>query len=79
MDYYVEHPVALMAVVPGDTYKPPLWKAYRAIVRRHDKRPFEYVPRFDFYDRAKKAYAIVATGEKARYANVILKKGVVVE
>jgi len=79
LDYYVEHPVALMDVVPGDTYKPPLWKQYKAIVRKYDKRPFEYIPRFDFYERAKKAYAIVATGERARYANVILKKGVVVE
>jgi L-fucose mutarotase len=79
LDYYVEHPVALMAVVPGDSYKPPLWKQYMAIVRRHDKRAFEYVPRFDFYERARKAYAIVATGERARYANVILKKGVVAD
>jgi L-fucose mutarotase len=39
----------------------------------------EYVERFAFYERAKKAYAIVATGEKALYANIILKKGVVVE
>jgi L-fucose mutarotase len=77
LDYYVEQPVALMAVVPGDPYKPPLWKQYRAIVSKHDKRPFEFVPRFDFYDRAKKAFAIVATGERARYANVILKKGIV--
>ena len=79
LDYYVEKPVALMDVVPGDTYKPPLWQRYKAIVRKHDKRPFEYIPRFDFYERAKKAYAIVATGERARYANVILKKGVVVD
>jgi L-fucose mutarotase len=38
---------------------------------------FEMVERFDFYERAKKAYAIVATSETARYANIILKKGII--
>ena len=37
---------------------------------------FEFVERFAFYERAKKAYAVVATSEKALYANIILKKGV---
>ena len=40
---------------------------------------FENVERFAFYERAKKAYCIVMTGETALYANIILKKGVVVE
>jgi L-fucose mutarotase len=35
--------------------------------------------RFAFYEKAKNSYAVVATGEKALYANVILKKGVVLE
>jgi L-fucose mutarotase len=74
----VKYPVALMAVVPGDTYKPEIWPAYAKIIQGHDARfgEFEMVERFAFYDRAKKAYAIVATGESARYANLILKKGV---
>ena len=38
---------------------------------------FEYVERFAFYQRAREAYAIVATGETALYANIILKKGVI--
>ena len=37
----------------------------------------DYIERFAFYDRAKTAYAVVATGEKALYANIILKKGVI--
>jgi L-fucose mutarotase len=37
------------------------------------------VERFSFYERAKQAYAILATGEEALYANIILKKGVVVD
>ena len=78
LDTYVKQPVALMAVVPGDTYKPEIWPAYLKIIQSHDAgfREFEMVERFAFYERAKKAYAIVATGESARYANLILKKGV---
>ena len=35
------------------------------------------IDRFEFYDRAKDAYAVIATGEEAVYANIILKKGVI--
>jgi len=54
---------------------------YRKIINKYDERlgKIEFIERFEFYERAKKAYAIVATGEKALYANVILKKGVVVQ
>lgn len=78
LDIYVDQPVALMAVVPGDKTKPTIWETYRAIVKNSGERftDFELVERFAFYERAKKAYAVVATGEKALYANVILKKGV---
>lgn len=81
LDSYVDHPVALMEVVPGDPVKPLIWDEYGAIVQRHDKEvaDFEHIERFAFYERSKKAYAVVATGEKALYANIILKKGVVTE
>jgi L-fucose mutarotase len=79
LDQYVEKPVALMAVASGDNYKPQIWPKYRDIITRHepDFKDFEMVERFAFYERAKRAYAILATGETALYANVILKKGVV--
>jgi len=78
LDTYVKHPVALMALVPGDTYRPEIWQVYKKTVQKHKKgfTEFEMVERHAFYDRARKAYAIVATGEAARYANLILKKGV---
>ena len=81
LDTFVDAPVALMAVVPGDAVKPAIWDTYKEIVNKHEKKAnkIEQVERFAFYDRAKTAYAIVATGEKALYANIILKKGVVVE
>jgi L-fucose mutarotase len=78
LDIYVDQPVALMAVVPGDKTQPTIWDTYRTIVKDSGERfkDFEFVERFAFYERAKKAYAVVATSEKALYANVILKKGV---
>ncbi len=79
LDTFVERPVALMAVVPGDTYQPAIWDDYRAVIARHEPAfaDFELIERFAFYERAKAAYAVVASGEMARYANIILKKGIV--
>jgi L-fucose mutarotase len=81
LDPYVEAPVMLMQVVPGDPVETPIWDVYKEIVKNHEptNSNFENIERFAFYERAKKAYAVVATGEKALYANIILKKGVVVE
>ncbi len=81
LDPYVEAPVQLMQVVPGDPVETPIWDVYKDIVKKHEatSNKVENIERFAFYERAKKAYAVVATGEKALYANIILKKGVVVE
>lgn len=79
LDTYVDSPVGLMAVTPGDNYQPVIWEEYRKVIAE-SKEPFndfEYIGRFEFYERAKNAYAVVATGETALYANIILKKGVV--
>lgn len=81
LDQYVEKPAALMQVVPGDTVETPIWEQYRTIIEQRTglSEPFEQVERFAFYERAKKAYAVIATGESALYANLILKKGVITE
>jgi L-fucose mutarotase len=81
LDQYVEHPAALMQVVPGDHTETPIWGTYENCIYQHTglMAPFEQVERFQFYERAAKAYAIVATGEQALYANIILKKGVIKE
>jgi len=79
LDTYVENPVILMSVVPGDQTETPIWDEYRTIITASGE-PFEefgWIDRFAFYDRAQKAYAIIATSEPALYANVILKKGCV--
>lgn len=78
LDTYVESPVMLMQVTPGDNVDPVIWKDYKNIVDAHQENvKFSEIERFAFYDRAREAYAIVATGESALYANIILKKGVV--
>ena len=80
LDTYTEKPVALMEVVKGDTCgTPEIWSTYEEILNRYepDHHDIDYTERFAFYDRAKGAYLIIATGEKAIYANILLKKGVV--
>lgn len=85
LDSFVDSPVALMQVMDPATPEPPIWGSYRSIIESRAKQRgaaapgIKYVERFAFYERAKAAYAIVATGETALYANIILKKGVVVE
>ena len=69
-----------MQVMPGDNAKTPIWDTYKEIVKKEDERgekAFGEIERFAFYEEAKKAYAIIATGETAIYANVMLQKGVV--
>lgn len=82
LDTYVEKPVNLMEVMPGDTVETPIWKTYEKITACHDERGADaigQIERFAFYEEAKKAYAIIATGETALYANIMLQKGVVVD
>jgi L-fucose mutarotase len=80
LDTYVEKPVSLMAVTPGDKIQPVIWEDYRKIIQESKEpfKEFEYVERFEFYKRAGNAYAVVATGESVLYANIILKKGVII-
>ncbi len=78
LDTYVESPVALMALSGNDTEIPPIWAKYEEIVENHQPgTKIENIERFDYYERAKKAYAVVYTTEQAIYANILLKKGVV--
>lgn len=80
LDTYVDTPVMLMQVMAGDNVETPIWDEYKEIVAKHDDRgahAFGEYERFEFYEQAKKCYAIIATGESALYANLILQKGVI--
>ncbi len=81
LDTYVDKPVSLMQVMPGDDVETPIWDTYKEIVRKHDERgdaAIGEIERFAFYEEARKAYCIIATGEMALYGNVMLQKGVVI-
>ena len=82
LDTYVDKPVNLMEVMPGDRVETPIWDTYREIIAKYDERGAEVVgniERFAFYEEAKRVYCIIATGETALYANIMLQKGVVVD
>ncbi len=78
LDQYDDKPLLMMDAVPGDTLDPAVEESYRAAIDKHqpDAPPIARLERFAFYDRAKAAFAIVMTGETAKYGNIILKKGV---
>lgn len=81
LDTYVEKPVNLMEVMPNDPVETPIWDTYKEIVTKYDSRgasAIGNIERFSFYEQSKTAYAIIATGESALYANIMLQKGVVI-
>jgi L-fucose mutarotase len=78
LDSFVPHPVAMMDAVPGDSLDPAVEAAYLEAIHRHSPGTpaIERVERFAFYERARNAFAVVMTGETAKYGNIILAKGV---
>ncbi len=80
LDTYIEKPVNLMEVMPGDDVQTPIWDVYKKTVEKYDERgknAIGEIERFKFYEETKTAYAVIATSEKALYANIMLQKGVV--
>ena len=78
LDQYDEDHFILMEVVPGDPVKTPIWDEYKEVLKKYEPDAHVHtLERFAYYERAKEAYCVVATGETAQYANIILKKGVV--
>lgn len=78
LDTYVPSPAFMMAPVPGDALDPAVEAAFRAAIDRHwpGTPAIARVERFGFYEQARRAFAVVMTGETAKYSNIILKKGV---
>ncbi len=78
LDQYVDNPLAMMAAVTGDRLDPSVEQSHLNAIRKTwpDTSTPERVERFDFYERSKTAFAIVMTGDTAKYGNIILKKGV---
>ena len=78
LDSYVPNPLVMMAAVEGDVLDPKVEESYLLSIRKSnpDVPPIERIDRFDFYERTKKAFAVLMTGETAKYGNILLKKGV---
>ncbi len=72
-------PLMMMAAVPGDELDASVERSYRAAIDKHWPKspPIARIERFAFYERSKKAFAVVMTGETVKYGNIILKKGVI--
>lgn len=78
LDTYAQSNMMLMDLSGGDTIIPSIWDSYEKVAKNIDENyKIEKLERFEFYDRAKQAYAVIATGEEAIYANLIIKKGVI--
>lgn len=80
LDTYSDPNFILMQLMACDEGKidPVIWKEYETIAKRNDDNVrVGNIDRFEFYERAKNAYAVIATGEETVYANIILKKGVI--
>jgi L-fucose mutarotase len=77
LDSYAD-PLIMMAAVEGDHLDPQVEADYMAAIRKHapDAPAVKRISRFEYYDRAEKAFACVITGTTAKYGNIILKKGV---
>ena len=78
LDTYVESPLIMMSAASGDRLDPAVEILYRQVVDKNwpNTPPIKHIERFDFYDRAKGAFAVLMTGETVKYGNIILKKGV---
>jgi len=78
-DTYVDFSLIMMDVVPGDTLDPKIKEAYLKQINKHwaEKPEIEDIERFAFYERTRSAFAVVMTGDTAKYGNIILKKGLV--
>lgn len=76
LDDFVDTPAVVMDA-PGE--RPAIYAEFETIIENAEKRrvALETVDRFAFYERSKTAFAVISSGERRLYGNIILKKGVV--
>ncbi len=78
LDAYVPSPLMMMEAVEGDQLDPLVEASYLEAIHLTNPSvaPIKRIDRFAFYEQARSAFAVVMTGETAKYGNIILKKGV---
>lgn len=78
LDTFVDEPAIGMEVVGNPRKREPTHKDFEKIIKKHEpKVTLSLIERFAFYERVRGAFAIVQTGERRLYGNVVLKKGVI--
>jgi L-fucose mutarotase len=79
LDAFVEYPAQRMEIVGKPAEVPPVQAEVQAEIDRAEGRPWPMgsIERFAFYERAKRAYCVVATGERRFYGCFVFKKGVI--
>ncbi|MHC4870756.1 MAG: L-fucose mutarotase [Planctomycetota bacterium] len=79
LDEYVDDPVKMMAAAPQDTLDPSVESSYRAVIDRYypETPAIARIERMSFYNYVQsEVFAVVMTGDTAKYGNIIIKKGV---
>ncbi|HJO93540.1 MAG TPA: L-fucose mutarotase [Victivallales bacterium] len=78
LDSY-DDPIIMMAPVEGDELDTSVEKNYMEAIRKSTPSApdVKRIGRFEFYERAQNAFAVVMTGELAKYGNILIKKGVI--
>ncbi len=78
IDTFVDNPIGMMALAEGDNYQPEAWESFMRIIdgKKTRNKQVEFLSREAFYSRTKDAYAVIATSDMRRYANIIIKKGI---
>jgi L-fucose mutarotase len=79
LDDFVPEAAWRMQVVGDPAGEQPIFDEFRAVIAAREGARFALasLERFAFYEKARQAYAIIVSGERRLYGNVILKKGIV--
>jgi L-fucose mutarotase len=78
LDDFVDEAAIVMQVVGDAGARPPVVTEFDAIVKKHEPAmKVSSLERFAFYERVKAGYAIVQSGERRLYGNILLKKGII--
>lgn len=79
LDYAVDFSAILMMPPASVKLMPEIWEDFAALfaTQKDGNKPFLKLEKPEFYERARRAYAVVSTGEQRLFSNIIVRMGVV--